>query len=85
MMNWSARGRFVGLCSAVAFLLATAGGVGSAWAATVTIQRTTIYINTLPKGCVKTTYNNGQVVVWRCGKLYYQPYNGRYVRVYIIT
>jgi hypothetical protein len=85
MMNWNVRGRFVGLCGAVAFLLATAGGIGSASAATVTIQRTTIYINTLPKGCVKTTYNNGQVVVWKCGKLYYQPYNGRYVRVYIIT
>ena len=85
MMNWNVRGRFVGLCSAAAFLLATAGGVGSASAATVTIQRTHIYDNTLPKGCVKTSYNNGQVVVWKCGKLYYQPYNGRYVRVYIVT
>ena len=79
MMNWSVRGRFIGLCSAAAFLFGTIGGLGSVSAATVTIQRTTIYINTLPKGCVKTTYNNGQVVVWKCGKLYYQPYNGRYV------
>jgi hypothetical protein len=68
-----------------AFSLALAGGsfVGSAEAATVTIQRTTIYINTLPKGCVQTTYNNGQVIVWKCGTLYYQPYKGRYVRVYV--
>jgi hypothetical protein len=71
--------------ASAALLLALAGGsfVGSAEAATVTIQRTTIYINTLPKGCVKTEYNGGQVVVWKCGKLYYQPYNGRYVRVYV--
>jgi hypothetical protein len=65
------------------FLLEVVGG--SAAAATITIQRTNIYINTLPKGCVKTSYNNDQVVVWRCGKLYYQPYNGRYVRVYIVN
>jgi hypothetical protein len=69
----------------MALLLGTAGGIGEAAAATVTIQRTNIYIDTLPRGCVKTTYKNDQVVVWRCGKLYYQPYKGRYVRVYIIT
>lgn len=77
--------------AAAAFALALAGGsygpdaslIGRAEAATVTIQRTTIYINTLPKGCVKTEYNGGQVVVWKCGALYYQPYNGRYVRVYV--
>lgn len=57
--------------------------VGSAGAATVVIQRTTIYISTLPKGCVKTEYNGGKVVVWKCGSLFYQPYNGRYVRVYV--
>lgn len=51
--------------------------------AAVVIQRTTIYINTLPKGCVKTEYNGGSVVVWKCGNLYYQPYQGRYVRVYV--
>jgi hypothetical protein len=79
------RGRIVGLCGALAMLVGTAAGLGGAQAATVTIQRTTIYINTLPKGCVKRTYDNGQVVVWKCGKLYYQPYNGRYVRVYIVT
>lgn len=57
-------------------------GIESSQAKTVVIQRTTIYVSTLPKGCVKTTYSGG-VVVWRCGKIYYQPYNGRYVRVYI--
>ena len=85
MTNSKMRGRVVGLCGAIALSLGTAGGIGDAAAATITIQRTNIYINTLPKGCVKTSYNNGQVVVWKCGKLYYQPYNGRYVRVYIIS
>lgn len=71
--------------AAIAFSIALGVGMsGSAEAATVVIQKTTIYINTLPKGCVKTTYSGG-VVVWRCGKLYYQPYNGRYVRVYVKT
>lgn len=50
--------------------------------AKVVIQHTTIYIDTLPKGCVMTTYSGG-VVVWKCGGLYYQPYKGRYVRVYV--
>ncbi len=70
------------LGAAALSLAAIGGGVGTAEAAIV-VQRTTIYIDTLPKGCVKTTYDYGNVVVWRCGKLYYQPYNGRYVRVYI--
>ena len=50
-------------------------------AKTIMIQKTTIYITTLPKGCVQNTY--GGVVVWKCGSLYYQPYKGRYMRVYI--
>jgi hypothetical protein len=46
------------------------------------VRRSTIYVNTLPKGCVRT--NVGGVVVWRCGSTYYQPYGGtRYVVVYI--
>lgn len=60
----------------------TAAMTGLAEAKTVVIQRTTIYISTLPTGCVKRTYNNG-IVVWKCGTLYYMPYGGRYVRVYI--
>ena len=51
-------------------------------AKTIVIQRTTIYINTLPGGCVKKVYSGG-IVVWKCGRYYYQPYNGRYVRVII--
>jgi hypothetical protein len=56
--------------------------VNPAEAKTVVIQRTTIYITTLPKGCVKTTYSGG-AVVWKCGTKYYQPYKNRYVLVYI--
>lgn len=51
--------------------------------AKVVIQRTTIYINTLPSGCVRQKYGN--YIVWRCGNYYYQPYKGRYVRVTITT
>jgi hypothetical protein len=69
-------------CGALALLLTPLATINEVAAATVVIQRTTIYINTLPKGCVKTTYSGG-VVVWKCGALYYQPYNGRYVRVTI--
>lgn len=56
--------------------------VGAAEAKTVVIQRTTIYIITLPKGCVETTYSGG-IVVWKCGTKYYQAYDNRYVLVYI--
>jgi hypothetical protein len=73
-------GRMLAICGVLAFLIGI--GLGSAASKTVVIQRTTIYISTLPKGCVKTTYNGG-IVVWKCGALFYQPYHGRYVRVYI--
>jgi hypothetical protein len=65
-----------------ALLLGT--GLSSA-AAAVVIQQTTIYISALPKGCVMKTYtsSSGKVTIWKCGTLYYQPYNGRYMRVYI--
>ncbi len=90
----SISGPFRGVLAAIAFSLAVAGGynslsvpnsiVAGAEAAMV-IQRTTIYINTLPKGCIKNEYKyqGGTVVIWKCGSLYYQPYNGRYVRVTI--
>jgi hypothetical protein len=45
------------------------------------IRRSTVYVNTLPRGCVRTSVNG--VTVWRCGPTYYQPYHGRYVVVYI--
>ncbi len=82
MAVWQFGRRVVSACAAVAFFLTPLSAINEAAAATVVIQRTTIYINTLPKGCVKTTYSGG-VVVWKCGALYYQPYNGRYVRVTI--
>jgi len=59
----------------------TFGFVGEAQAKKVVIKQTNIYVATLPTGCVKTVYGN--VEVWRCGTIYYQPYKGRYVRVYI--
>ncbi len=62
--------------------LALSASTATVSAKTVVVQRTHIYVYTLPKGCVKTTYSGG-VVVWKCGSLYYQPYEGRYVRVYI--
>ncbi|MCA1406504.1 hypothetical protein I6F26_18950 [Ensifer sp. IC3342] len=45
------------------------------------IRRTSVYVATLPAGCVSTSVNGA--VVWRCGGVYYQPYGGRYVVVYI--
>jgi len=45
------------------------------------IRRSTIYAATLPAGCVKTSVNG--TVIWSCGGVYYQPYQGRYVVVYI--
>ena len=48
----------------------------------VVIRRSTIFVNTLPAGCVRKSY--GGSVVWKCGSTYYQPYGGtRYVVVYI--
>jgi len=84
MAKRNSSGRVVAACGAIALLLGMAGGMGSA-AAAVVIQQTTIYVSTLPKGCVKKTYkvNGSEVIIWKCGTLYYQPYNGRYMRVYI--
>jgi len=45
------------------------------------IRRSSIYVATLPAGCIRTTVNGA--VVWGCGGTYYQPYGGRYVVVYI--
>ena len=49
--------------------------------AKVVIRRSTTYVAVLPAGCVRTRI--GGVVVWRCGTVYYQPYKGSYVVVYI--
>ena len=63
-------GRIVAICGVLALLSATGAGLGGAAAKTVVIKRTTIYVSTLPKGCVKTTYSGG-VIIWKCGTIYY--------------
>ncbi len=73
------RGRIAAILAVAGLLVA---GTPGSEAKTIVIQRTTIYINTLPGGCVKKVYSGG-IVVWKCGRYYYQPYNGRYVRVVI--
>lgn len=45
------------------------------------IRRSTVYVVTLPAGCLRMSVNG--TVIWRCGGVYYQPYGGRYVVVYI--
>jgi hypothetical protein len=37
-------------------------------------------VSALPKGAMKIILRNG-TVVWKCGSQYYQPHDGRYVRV----
>lgn len=44
------------------------------------IRRSTIYVNTLPGGCARTTVSG--YAVWGCGGTYYQSYGGRYAVVY---
>ena len=75
MTSCNFRGRLAAAGVLGVLLLAAGSGlkssfVNSAEAKTIVIQKTTIYITTLPKGCVKNTY--GGVVVWKCGSLYYQ-------------
>ncbi|WP_371744755.1 hypothetical protein [Nordella sp. HKS 07] len=45
------------------------------------IRRSSIYVATLPASCIKTSINGA--LIWHCGGVYYQPYGGRYVVVYI--
>ncbi len=75
--NW--RDWAIDLCGKAGGVLAPSA-IGVAEAKRVVVRKSTIYVSTLPKGCVKTTYSGG-IVVWKCGTLYYQPDNGRYVRV----
>ena len=46
-----------------------------------TIRRSTIYIATLPAACVRVNVNG--MTLSQCGGVYYQPYGGRYVMVYV--
>ena len=80
MAIWKPAGRILTACALGSLLLA--GGMAVAEARTVVVKRSTVYVSTLPKGCVRTTYSGG-VVVWKCGTVFYQPYKNRYVRVYI--
>jgi hypothetical protein len=45
------------------------------------IRRSTIYIATLPRGCVTVVMNSANY--YQCGATYYQPYQGQYVVVYV--
>jgi hypothetical protein len=54
-------------------------GPTAAGVARRTIRRTSIYVATLPRGCVRTTMYG--YAVWSCGGVYYQSSGGRYVVV----
>ncbi|AZO13216.1 hypothetical protein EN817_00580 [Mesorhizobium sp. M3A.F.Ca.ET.174.01.1.1] len=83
MLSRSSFYRMAVICGMFAISVVGNGlDIPAAQAKAVVIQKTTIYITTLPKGCVKTTYSGG-IVVWKCGTKYYQPYKGRFVLVYI--
>ena len=76
-------GSFVGDAQARVGRPATPGSVAGVARRTTrrVVRRSTIYVSTLPAGCVRTSVNGA--VVWGCGGAYYQPYGGRYVVVYI--
>ena len=76
-------GSFVSTAHAVVGRPITPGSVAGVARRTTrrVIRRSSIYVATLPGGCVQTSVNGA--VVWRCGGAYYQPYGGRYVVVYI--
>ena len=46
-----------------------------------TIRRSAVYLSTLPGGCGTVVVNGMRLT--RCGGVYYQPYGGRYVVVYV--
>ncbi len=76
-------GAFVSEANAVIGHPVTPGSVAGVARRTTrrVIRRSTIYVSALPAGCVRTSVNS--VVIWQCGGVYYQPYDGRYVVVYI--
>ncbi|RWI48009.1 MAG: hypothetical protein EOQ93_27050 [Mesorhizobium sp.] len=45
------------------------------------LRHTTAWVATLPAGCVRTKVNGFDV--WRCGRTYYRPYQGRYIVVVV--
>jgi hypothetical protein len=76
-------GSFVSQAQAIVGRPLTAGSVAGVARRTTrrVIRRSSVYVATLPTGCISTSIN--AAVVWRCGGAYYQPYNGRYVVVYV--
>lgn len=46
-----------------------------------TIRRTSVYVASLPAGCVKTSVNG--TTIWHCGAKYYQHTGSRYVVVLV--
>lgn len=46
-----------------------------------TIRRSTVYINTLPRGCTTVIIDGSSL--HHCGGSYYQRHGGRYVVVYV--
>lgn len=74
---------FVSEAQAVVGRPATPGSVAGVARRTTrrVIRRSTIYVAALPASCIRTSVSG--VVVWNCGGVYYQPYGGRYVVVYI--
>ena len=76
-------GSFVSEAQAVVGRPLTPGSVAGVARRTTrrVIRRSTMYVAALPTGCVSTSVNG--TAVWHCGGVYYQPYGGRYVLVYI--
>lgn len=74
---------FVSEAQAIVGRPATPGSVAGVARRTTrrVIRRSTIYVAALPATCIKTSVNGA--VIWSCGGVYYQPYGGRYVVVYI--
>lgn len=76
-------GSFVSSAHAIVGRPVTPGSVAGVARRTTrrVIRRSSIYVASLPAGCVRTSVNG--TVVWSCGGAYYQSYGGRYVVVYI--
>ncbi|MDX8492094.1 hypothetical protein RFN29_10925 [Mesorhizobium sp. VK22B] len=45
------------------------------------VRRSTLYVAALPPACVRVNVNG--MTLSQCGGVYYQPYGGRYVVVYV--
>jgi hypothetical protein len=76
-------GSFVSEAQAIVGRPATPGSIAGVARRTTrrVIRRSSIYVAALPASCIKTSVNGA--VLWSCGGVYYQPYGGRYVVVYI--